>query len=417
MITVFVFLKELSMTSPADSFWLKAQALDFSPSLDLPPLADVVVIGGGVTGISVAYWLSHLGLRPVVLERRDLSSGATGRNGGHFVFGANQNFQDSVEAHGLDDTLAIWDFTQQSAELLQHLIAQHNIDCDLRFNSFVAFATTAGQAQALQKNCELMVAHGLAATYWNQDEVCQQTGCSAFMAAAVKPHHGQLWPAKWVIGLAKAAQQQGAHIQTQVEVQSVSRQQGSFSLITTQGAIQAKAVVYATNAYTHHLLPNLKEVIVPVRGQVIATAPTDPLFDFDWLANDGYEYAIQRRDGRIILGGMRWKSPTQELGIEDDATVEPVVGEGLRSFLRETFPPLREVAIDYEWTGIMGFTADENPLIGELPGRPGEYISAGYTGHGMAIAIAAGKAIAEQISGSATLSIPQPFWPERLWRG
>ncbi len=111
---------------------------------------------------------------------------------------------------------------------------------------------------------------------------------------------------------------------------------------------------------------------------------------------------------------MRWKSPTKEFGIEDDSSLEPSVGEGLKTFLRDTFTSLRDVAIEYEWTGIMGFTADENPIIGELPGRPGEYISAGYTGHGMPVAIAAGKAIAEQIAGSAQTPIPKPFRPERF---
>ncbi|MBD1874589.1 FAD-binding oxidoreductase [Nodosilinea sp. FACHB-131] len=181
--------------------------------------------------------------------------------------------------------------------------------------------------------------------------------------------------------------------------------------------MQAKVVVYATNALTYHLLPTPKGVIVPVRGQVIATAPTSQLFDFDWYLSNDTGYAIQRQDGRIIFGGMRWKSPTKEIGIEDDSTLEPLVGEGLKTFLRDTFPSLRDVAIEYEWTGIMAFTIDENPLIGELPGRPGEYISAGYTGHGMPVAIAAGKTIAEQIAGSAQTTIPKPFRPERFSLG
>ncbi|MBE9156183.1 FAD-binding oxidoreductase [Nodosilinea sp. LEGE 06152] len=367
--------------------------------------------------MSTAYWLSHLGLTPVVLERGELACGATGRNGGHFVFGTNQSFRDSLEDHGLADTLALWNFTEQSAQLLRELTDQHNIDCDLRFNRLASFAITPAQAQAVQESCELMMSHGLAAEYWDRERVEQNTQCSSFLAAAIEPHHAQLWPAKLVVGLAKAAQHLHAHIQTRVEVQAVTRQAEGFTITTNQGQIQAEAVVYATNALTYHLLPTLKGVIVPVRGQVIATAPTAQLFDFDWGVNSGYEYAIQRQDGRIIFGGMRWKSPTKEIDIEDDSRLEPLVSEGLKTFLRNTFPPLRDVAIEYEWTGIMGFTADENPIVGELPGRPGEYISAGYTGHGMPVAIAAGRAIAERIAGSAQTIIPKPFRPERFWLG
>jgi len=405
------------MAKPSNSFWLNHEELPFQPAQTLPQRADVVVIGGGITGVTTAYWLSKLGLRPVLLERGELSCGATGRNGGHFVFGANQSFQDSVESHGLEATLALWNFTQQSAQILQQLTHQHAIDCDLRFNAMVSLALTPTQAKSLKDNYELMAPHGLASDYWDAELVAQKTQSSAFLSALVEPHHGQLWPAKLVLGIARAAQRQQAHIQTHTLVHSVTRQGASFCITTSRGQIQAGAVVYATNALAYHLLPTLKAVIVPVRGQVIATAPAPPLFDFDWLTNSGYEYAIQRQDGRIVFGGMRLRSPTEEIGLEDDSTLEPTVSEGLRSFLGQIFPVLKTLPIEYEWTGIMGFTADDNPIVGELPGRPGEYVSAGYTGHGMAVAIAAGRAIAEQIAGSATLPIPYPFRPERFSLG
>ncbi|MBD1874590.1 FAD-binding oxidoreductase [Nodosilinea sp. FACHB-131] len=220
------------MTTRVVSFWLNPQALCFQSEQELLPVADAVVIGGRITGISTAYWLSHLGLRPVVLERGELSCGATGRNGGHFVFGTNQSFKDSVEAHGLDETLALWDFTRQSAQLLQDLTNQHNIDCDLRFNQLVSLAMTPAEAQSLQESCELMMSHGVAVKYWDKKEVEHNTQCSNFSAAALDPHHAQLWPAKLVIGLAKAAQQQQAHIQTKVEVQAVTRQAEGFTITT-----------------------------------------------------------------------------------------------------------------------------------------------------------------------------------------
>lgn len=202
------------MPNPPDSFWLTSPALHFQPEPKLPQLADVVIIGGGITGVSTAYWLSQLGIRPVLLERGDLSCGATGRNGGHFVFGPNQSFRESVEEHGLDDTLAIWNFTELSAQLLRDLTTQHNIDCDLHFNQLASLAITQKQAESLRQSCELMVKHGLAVEYWDKQEVNKHTQCPAFLAAAFKPYHAQLWPAKLVVGLAKVAQQYHAHIQT-----------------------------------------------------------------------------------------------------------------------------------------------------------------------------------------------------------
>lgn len=401
------------ITTPA-SFWLTALNLPDPTPTALPPQADVVVIGGGITGVSTTYWLSQLGLTPLLIERGHLASGATGRNGGHFVFGGNQHFGDSLDSMGLEATRTLWDFTDRSAQTLRHLVHTHAIDCDLHFNRFVTFALTPDQADAIQANYQQMVSHGLPAEYWDTATVSQQTQSDAFFAAFVEPQHGQLWPAKLVLGLAAAAQRQGAQIHTQTSVQALTRQGNQLSITTDRGSVATQIVVYATNAFSYHLLPELKEVIVPVRGQVIATAPTARLFDFDWLTYQGYEYAIQRRDGRIIFGGMRRQSPSQELGIEDDSTLEPHVSQGLRTFLGKAFPTLQPVPIEYEWTGIMGFTPDQNPLIGQLPGRPGEYIAAGYTGHGVSLGLEAGRAMAEQIAGG-TNRIPPAFAPGRFW--
>ncbi|MBD0269485.1 MAG: FAD-binding oxidoreductase [Cyanobacteria bacterium Co-bin8] len=404
----------MNFQTSSQSFWLANLELPPLPdSQDLPTSSDVVVIGGGLTGVSTAYWLSSLGIQTTLLERGNLSSGATGRNGGHVVIGPNQNFGESVQNVGLEETLALWAFTQQSTELMRQFVEDHNILCDLHFNQWVTLALTPEQASALQENYRLMTAHNLAIDLWNKAEVAKQTHSSVFQAALVEPQHAQTWPAKLVLGMAQVASQKGATICPATHVEAVERHSGGFTLQTSRGAIQTQSVVYATNAFTHHLLPNLKGIITPVRGQVIATEPVPRLWDFDWLANDGYEYAIQRPDGRIVFGGMRWRSPTREIGTEDATVVEPNVSKGLRGFLCEAFAPLRDAKIEYEWTGIMGYTPDENPLIGELPGQPGEFLAAGYTGHGMSIGFLAGKALAEMIAGQPQTPIPKAYRSDR----
>ncbi|HEY9877417.1 MAG TPA: FAD-binding oxidoreductase [Leptolyngbyaceae cyanobacterium] len=401
---------------PSHSFWLAG--LEY-PTLSgiqtLPQSSEVVVIGGGLTGVSTAYWLSSLGIQTVLLERGALSSGATGRNGGHVVLGPNQNFGESVQSVGLEETLALWSFTQQSTELMRQFVETYDVACDLHFNQWVTLALTPDQAEALRQNYEQMVDHELAIAFWDAAEVAQQTHSTFFQSALVEPHHAQMWPAKLVLGIAQVAAQKGVTICPKVNVQAVQRQSGSFVLQTDRGEIGTQAIVYATNAFTHHLLPELQDIITPVRGQVIATEPVPRLWDFDWLANDGYEYAIQRPDGRVVLGGMRRCSPTKEMGIEDDTTLEPMVSQGLRRFLRDAFEPLREARIEYEWTGIMGYTPDDNPLIGEVPGRPREYLAAGYTGHGMSVAFLAGKTLAEVIAGQPKMPIPKAYRSTRFW--
>ena len=150
-----------------------------------------------------------------------------------------------------------------------------------------------------------------------------------------------------------------------------------------------------------------------MRGQVLVTEPVPRLWDFDWLANEGYEYCLQRPDGRLIFGGMRWRSPTQEWNVENDNQLEPTVSQSLRKFLPDHFEALRTVQIQQEWTGIMAFSPDHNPLIGELPGYPGEYIIAGYSGHGMTIGFGAGRAIAQMMTGQEP-ELPLSFSPARF---
>jgi gamma-glutamylputrescine oxidase len=379
----------------------------------LPDTTDVVVIGGGLTGVSTAYWLNTLGISVTLLERGGLASGATGRNGGHVVFGPNQSFSTSVRAIGLEPTLALWDFTKTSVALLRQFIETHQINCDLHFTPWVTLALTAEQEQDLRESYRLMAAYGLATDFWERDYLAQKIHSTYFRVAMVEPLHAQVWPARLVLGIAQVAVQQGAMVCANTTVQSVQRGAKGLVVRTDRGDLHTGAVVYATNAFAHHLLPELKDVIIPVRGQVLATAPLPRLWEFDWLANDGYEYAIQRQDGRLVLGGMRRQAPGHEIGIEDETTIEPNVSQGLRQFLKDAFGSLIDVPIDYEWTGIMAYTPDENPLIGRLSHRPGEYIAAGYTGHGMSVGFLAGKALAEAIYNGGTNLIPQAFAPGR----
>jgi len=406
---------DMPSTLTSRSFWL-TELERFSPpgQAHLPAVSDAVVIGGGLTGVSTAYWLSRLGVGVTLLDRSHLASGATGRNGGHVVFGPNQNFATSIKAIGLESSLELWDFTKTSVKHMGQLVEDHGIDCDLHFTPWVTLALTAAQAESLRTSYELMVPYGLATDFWQGEELRQALRSDRFIAGLVEPLHAQMWPAKLVFGISRVATEQGAVVCPHTSVQSVHRQGQHLTVATDRGEIHTKAVVYATNGFTHHLLPELTSVVVPVRGQVLATEPLPRLWEFDWLANDGYEYAIQRQDGRIIFGGMRRQSPTHEVGIEDHDTLEPNVSKGLRQFLQEAFGLPQKIRIDYEWTGIMAYTPDENPLVGPLPNRPGEYIAAGYTGHGMSLGFWVGKALAERIAGGTATPLPQAFDPNRF---
>ncbi len=394
---------------PTKPFWLNdAPYQDFRSTPELPAKSEVVVIGGGITGASTAYWLRKHGIEVTLLERRGISSGATGRNGGHISPGTTDRFSESVKRYGADTARAIWDYSHQCAEAVKAFVAEHNVACELRFDGGVSLALHPDELKPVQESVEELTKIGAPVEYWDAAKCAEKTRSEDFLGGVYRKTAGQLWPARLVFAVAEQAIQLGANMQTQTEVRAVENESGQLTVKTDRGDIETQHVVHAINGWARHLLPFLEGTIVPVRGQVIITEPAPRLWKFGLSTNFGYEYFMQRPDGRIVLGGMRWMTPTLEVGTDDDSVIEPTVSKGLREFLPQHFADLRGVQVEQEWTGIMGFSKDRNPLIGPLPNRPGEYIAAGFTGHGMPMTFFAAQNVADMIAGKE----PAPFVKE-----
>ncbi len=397
------------MSEPTRPFWLRdARYQDFRSAATLPGRADVVVIGGGLTGVSLAYWLARAGIEALVLERRGLAGGATGRNGGHISPGTGERFSQSRARWGDRVARAIWEFSHRSTAAVEAFVAERGVDCELRFGGSVSLALHPDEVAPVEETAAALHAMGAAAERWDAATCARRTGSPSFLAGVLRPRAGQLWPARLVFGLADAARERGAAIHTRTEVVAVARRDGGFVVRTDRGEVAAARVVHATNAWASRLLPALEGLVVPVRGQVVVTEPVAALWPFGLSTNHGFEYWMQRPDGRIVLGGMRWLTETQEAGTADDTVVEPTVSAGLRAFLPRHFPALAGVRVEHEWTGIMGFTPDRAPLVGPVPGSPGEYVVAGFHGHGMPMAFSAARAVADMLAGRE----PDDFVPE-----
>lgn len=400
---------------PTQSFWLNNAPLqNFRSTPELPSKTDVVIIGGGITGVSIAYWLCQNGISVTLLERRGISSGATGRNGGQIHPSTVNNFSETIEKYGIETARALWAYAQQTVEAIKAFVTEHNVECELCFKGCVSLALNPDELQQLLQEAEVMVNYGLGGEYWDASKCAEQLHSKDFLGGLFLPTPGQLWPTKLVFALAEQAIRLGANIQTQTTVKAVENNNNFLRVKTARGSLKAQQVVYATNAWARDLVPFVEGIIVPVRGQVLITEPVNPMWDFSFLANFGYEYCMQRLDGRIVLGGMRWLTPTKEVGIDDDTAISPTISQGLREFLPRHFPNLSGIKVEQEWTGIMGFSRDDNPLIGPVPHRSGEYIAAGFTGHGMPMAFLAGKAVASMIMGREPDVFVDAFLPSRF---
>jgi glycine/D-amino acid oxidase-like deaminating enzyme len=200
---------------------------------------------------------------------------------------------------------------------------------------------------------------------------------------------------------------------------------------TPRGQVVANEVLLATNAYTSHLLPELSNLVIPVRGQVAALEPPDGDVALEhshvWLPQKGENYLVQRNDelGMIVVGGERLNVSGKSEGVWRDDSIDEELAERLRKSLR---PALKlrpegeeeeeELRARYQWTGIMGYTKDGYPFVGKVPeelggGKGGLWLSGGYNGHGMPVAARCAVAIAEQILGRGederTVKLPEEY--------
>jgi glycine/D-amino acid oxidase-like deaminating enzyme len=180
--------------------------------------------------------------------------------------------------------------------------------------------------------------------------------------------------------------------------------------IADPGELDADVVVVATDGYPSGLLGELEGLIVPTRGQVIATETlSNRLFETPHYGRHGFDYWHQTEDGRIVAGGFRDVSLDREFTAEE-AVTDDVQG-ALSSFVNDLVG--RELRVDYRWAGIFGLVLDFLPVVGLVPGSPRTWVAAGYSGHGNVLGFACGRLLARAILGDRD-PLLDLFEPARL---
>ncbi|KAK0210961.1 FAD dependent oxidoreductase-domain-containing protein [Desarmillaria ectypa] len=411
----------LPATSPTRSFWIDtpdANPLGSEGSTGtLTQDADVCIIGSGITGVSAAYHLSNnSSLNVVVLEARDFCSGATGRNGGHLTPSTFLGFSASASEFGEKEAVRSLQLENYTAEAIVKIIHKECLAdaVDLiRGGHTTLFLTEKERKEAWRDYMEAYAAGlELDDVKWASSEDMQAKYGTSYSAVQFDGHN--LWPLKFVTHLYRIAKRRLSdgnltlHTRTPViSVSSASNSTRRWEVNTPRGSISCSYVVHATNGYASHLLPHLAgpEGIVPTRGQIIVLRSSAKLAPGSWDGNEGFEYWFPRPkgEGLVMLGGGREASgPGFEYYETDDGRVNADVGKALKGFLGGVFEGDNEEP-EMEWTGIMGYTKMRDPFVGPVidpsdpKGYEGQYISAGYTGHGMPRAYACAEAIATMI--------------------
>jgi gamma-glutamylputrescine oxidase len=152
---------------------------------------------------------------------------------------------------------------------------------------------------------------------------------------------------------------------------------------TSRGLLQAGAVVVAVNAWTSKLLPGFTDVIVPVREQMLAYTPIEPLFTTGVTADViAGEYCQQTGDGSILVGGCGSVAPDEDVGIWENQPTT-VVQEAIEQVLPRLFPSLSPLHVAQRWAGLLDTTTDHHPIVDRVPDMPDVYFVGGFSGHAL----------------------------------
>lgn len=373
---------------PTVSYWL-AESPGPLPQVRFEGPPDVAVAGGGITGCSCALALAEAGLRVRLYEAREIAGGASGRNGGFALRGGAAPYPVLAESIGRDRTAELWRWTERELGELARLSGDA-----FRPTGSLRLAADEEERDELEAEYQALHDDGFAVEW--QDELPQPLG-GRFPAAIFHPPDGVLQPARLVRGLAARAAEAGVEIYEHTRVSSAEE-------------TGAATVVVATDGYPSGLLGELEGLIVPTRGQVIASEPVpERLFEVPHYGRHGFDYWHQTPEGRIVAGGFR------DVSLQDEFTAEELTTPAVQSALEQFVASLmgRSLRVDYRWAGIFGMVFDFVPVVGHVPGTNGLWVAGGYSGHGMVLGFACGRLVARAILGERD-PLLDTFEPSRL---
>jgi glycine/D-amino acid oxidase-like deaminating enzyme len=347
--------------------------------------AEVLIIGGGITGITLAYTLADQGATVALLEAGPLAGAASGRNAGFLMAAPAEPYNELVALWGRAGARAVLECGRRTHQRVRALVETHGIACDYRANGSLRLTRTEEEAEDIRASLAALKADGFPMLEVPVSHAVPTHAASGFTAAFVTLEDGELHPVQFLHGLAREAEKKGARLFANSPVTGAAWRGGLWESRTERGVARARTLVLATNAYTSRLCPALAGLIGPRRGQMIATAPlAREVAPRPTYCHWGYHYWRQTPDRRLLIGGWRELDLDGEVGFDEvtTQTIQHAIERGLSDLVPEG------AAIEYRWSGTMGFARDGRPLVGWLDAEHHLALCGGYTGHGMGMAAA-----------------------------
>lgn len=368
-----------------------------APKIEGEVEADVVVIGGGYTGLHTALSAAEAGLSVVLLEAGRIGWGASGRNGGQLIPGWRKGATELVKLYGAERARLLFDLSLRARDMVLARAAAHDIRCDLALNGHLSAAAKPGDLAWMREEVETLarVMNYPHARVLGAEEARAKLASPVAYGALLDGYGGHFHPLNYALGLAEAARRSGVSLHEHSRALTIETE-GGVRVRTASGTVRAKYGVLACDSMLEGLEPRIAGRIMPVANYLVATAPLDSptALIADNLAVSDTRFVVNyfrmSADGRLIFGGGERYTPDPPQDIT--AFVRP--------FMLKVFPQLADVAIDYAWGGLVSISMSRLPHVGRFENL---FFAHGYSGQGTILPAIAGAAITEAIGGDAKL--------------
>lgn len=355
---------------------------------------DVVIIGGGLTGLSAAYHLANAGVDVVLFEASRFGDGASGRNGGQLGTGQRQWVETLEKKYGFERSKVLFDLAEEAKRDILSLCVMPDFQCDFMVGQ-LSVTHKRRELFSYQRHIEAMQRYGYhALTFMDRVETSRRLGSSFYCGGIYDADTGHINPLKLIVGLAKRAKDAGAKLYEKTQVTTVKSKGTHWNIITEKGSITAEHVLLATNGYKLGLQHFVQKNIVSIRSYIGATEPlpknSSILMGGESVDDSRFMVRYFRKsiDNRLLFGGV--ESYNNKNPINLDVRIKRQIAE--------IYPQLYSVNLTHRWGATVAITVERMPYVRQLFSKM--TYCGGYSGHGVILAPFMGKLYAEWLTGN-----------------
>jgi len=378
------------------TYWLKDTTSPTSQN-SKPKDSSILIIGSGITGVSVAYFLLKEKYSDIALVDCGTENASYFRNAGHILHGACENYKAMSSIHGREKTKTIFQLSQQFCEQIKDTINTQNLDCDYHQGNYLVLPSNQKERQELADSTIMMDEDGFSSSHIisNPEEYGFKSNFAKVCTLSAQAN-----PTKFRNQLLQQINSSISYHSYKVKsINEVSNRVEVTYFDDTKS--YHDALVIAANVYSPLFSEffSSRKLVEPFRGQIIVSKPlTHPTKRMQFSLDHGYVYGTTTIDNRFLIGGWRNNVTGQEVG-SYELTINPLIEEGLKQFTKDN-TIFTDLEWDYSWSGIMGSSNTGFPHIGPT-NSPIIFTCAGCTGYGFGWFHGSAKMLVDIMSGNA----------------